>query len=435
MKKIYNLLLLSTLLLFGASNAWADVIYVYNIPSGWGSGMDASDANIYGYFYGDGEAWSSPATLVAGSKYSSSAIYAITIPSGGTWTKLILTRGTAPAFDGRKYNQSKGMVLPTDGKNYLSSYTMYSSADGDEAPGNYTWSTFNGKNMNWSIASDTEGFSTQAFVRNAVGDDFAVITATLNAGTAYDFYLFDGVSTYLKNTGTMSINHSYRWEMTTEANVNAHITPSVTGSYMFIFEFSSHRTTVIYPQSRTVGSGYFGTICVPVDATISNATLYTIEGKNDAGTKLYIAAETGDAATHLTAGTPYFFLSSGASQTVTLGSTSFATTAATVNGFVGSFVKTEVAEGNYVLSNVNTLLVSPEGGCYIASNRAYVNLTSVEPVMAPGRPIIEINLGTGEATSINNIGASEEAIKFFQNGKLFIQKNGIVYDMMGGVVR
>ncbi|MBP5221278.1 MAG: hypothetical protein J6034_11355 [Bacteroidaceae bacterium] len=39
------------------------------------------------------------------------------------------------------------------------------------------------------------------------------------------------------------------------------------------------------------------------------------------------------------------------------------------------------------------------------------------------------------ATDINNVKAIEEGVKFFQNGKLFIKKNNVVYDMMGAVVK
>ena len=54
---------------------------------------------------------------------------------------------------------------------------------------------------------------------------------------------------------------------------------------------------------------------------------------------------------------------------------------------------------------------------------------------APGLPIIAMPLEPNNATDINSIEASEKAVKFFENGQLFIQKNGVVYDMTGRIVR
>ena len=52
---------------------------------------------------------------------------------------------------------------------------------------------------------------------------------------------------------------------------------------------------------------------------------------------------------------------------------------------------------------------------------------------APG--IREIPLIPQSGTSLQNVEKSEKAVKFFENGKLLIEKNGVVYDVMGTVVR
>ena len=49
--------------------------------------------------------------------------------------------------------------------------------------------------------------------------------------------------------------------------------------------------------------------------------------------------------------------------------------------------------------------------------------------LAPSLRIVE------NATNIENIEANEKAVKFIENGKLLIMKEGVVYDMMGAVVR
>ena len=50
-----------------------------------------------------------------------------------------------------------------------------------------------------------------------------------------------------------------------------------------------------------------------------------------------------------------------------------------------------------------------------------------------GAPMIRFE--ENDATGIQNVKVSEKAVKFIENGKLFIQKDGVVYDMTGRVVR
>ena len=66
------------------------------------------------------------------------------------------------------------------------------------------------------------------------------------------------------------------------------------------------------------------------------------------------------------------------------------------------------------------------------ANRACLAVTPNQSLLAAGIRIIEEENNT---TNINNIEASDEAVKFIQDGKLFIMKNGVVYDAMGHVIR
>ena len=47
------------------------------------------------------------------------------------------------------------------------------------------------------------------------------------------------------------------------------------------------------------------------------------------------------------------------------------------------------------------------------------------------RIVIEDN----NVTNLNHVEVTKQATKFFKNGKLFIKKNGVVYDMMGSIVK
>ena len=71
------------------------------------------------------------------------------------------------------------------------------------------------------------------------------------------------------------------------------------------------------------------------------------------------------------------------------------------------------------------------GEVTITPTRAYLRIAGdeiVDPTPAPIR-IIE------NATNIQNIEGQEKAVKFIENGQMFIKKNGVVYDAMGRVIR
>ncbi len=73
-----------------------------------------------------------------------------------------------------------------------------------------------------------------------------------------------------------------------------------------------------------------------------------------------------------------------------------------------------------------------EGAAFeIAKGKAYLPLSA--GANAPSRFLI--NAQDNTATNINNTQDVEDGIKFIQNGKLFIKKNGVVYDMMGTIVK
>ena len=65
----------------------------------------------------------------------------------------------------------------------------------------------------------------------------------------------------------------------------------------------------------------------------------------------------------------------------------------------------------------------------LAANKAYLAVPDGE-IDAPARFWMDEN-----ATDIKSIDAVEEGVKFFQNGKLYIKKNGVVYDMVGAIVK
>lgn len=71
-------------------------------------------------------------------------------------------------------------------------------------------------------------------------------------------------------------------------------------------------------------------------------------------------------------------------------------------------------------------------GTYLNSGKAYI----VVPAPAEGAPSIRFVIeNENNTTGIEEIETSDKAVKFFENGQLFIQRDGVVYDMTGRAVK
>lgn len=99
----------------------------------------------------------------------------------------------------------------------------------------------------------------------------------------------------------------------------------------------------------------------------------------------------------------------------------------------GASVVSDETYDCYVLANQNNVLgfYKLETGKVVAADKAYLRLNA--GIHAPS--VIRFVDEENNATDISNVDASEEAVKFIQDGKLFIKKNGVVYDMMGTIVK
>ena len=135
---------------------------------------------------------------------------------------------------------------------------------------------------------------------------------------------------------------------------------------------------------KNLTAGNWGTICLPYAANIEGATLYSIEGVDDTANPRYISLE--DAAT-AEAGVPYIFEATESTLTATYTSAEL-TEAQTVNGLVGSFTGTSVAEGMYILSGGK--IVKCGTGCTIGANKAYIDMSLVPTTQQPGVKSIAI---------------------------------------------
>lgn len=276
----------------------------------------------------------------------------------------------------------------------------------------YKYSAWNacGTTANNSVAADAEETTME------VGGGFCayVKLAYSDVASGYAF-----IGWYDKDGKLLSSSNNYEYYPNAAAEVYAYFRPTT------------------YTRAITLVNGEkWGTICLPYSVAsdgYSGADLYSIAGKRVDGsgnpTSLVLTEETGA----LTAGRPYIFhATTDAGLSVTYSGTTAAEAGDNV-GLHGSFVAASVESGMYIF-NSNTLLKAGTG-CSVGANCAYINMSAIDPISpAPGR-YIEIPLAPNAGTNINAIDASEEVVKFFQNGKLFIQKNGAVFDMMGTIVK
>ncbi len=248
------------------------------------------------------------------------------------------------------------------------------------------------------------------------GGAWQTLTSTNTEGDAcYEVFEDQDVHVFaLRNTGTNGV-----WIRNMQIDVKASAT-----------------TMKVY--KRDVTAGDYATICLPyaVAATAhQNVTVYNIAGKRigagDVVTSIVLAEEEGA----LVAGLPYIFQSTSENATF-IYTEANAAAAGSHHGLVGTLSAISVDAPYYLLAE-NTI-VNAVAGSSLPANRAYIDMASVpeyNPSQAPGVRIVEIALNENNATDIQNIEGCEKAVKFFQNGNLYILRDGVVYDAMGKMVR
>ena len=101
------------------------------------------------------------------------------------------------------------------------------------------------------------------------------------------------------------------------------------------------------------------------------------------------------------------------------------------NGLVGVLTATAAPTNAYAIATIEGGVTKfhPCAGIEVPANKAYMIITGQN---APSLRIIEANNG---ATNIMNVDDVENAVKFIENGKLYIKKNGVTYDVVGAVVK
>ena len=185
------------------------------------------------------------------------------------------------------------------------------------------------------------------------------------------------------------------------------------------------------PYTRTVTNGNYGTICLPrASSVIEGATMYSIVGGNasDGITIEEVAS--------MEAGIPYIFQASADQLTVTM--TGARADVQDANGLVGNLGESAITvpqDGHsYILST--NLLYLVDGDVTIAPNRAYIDMSAIStkaPAQGAKRRVIATyNQATGIEDASATFGGSE---KIFENGVLYILRDGVKYNATGARVQ
>ena len=300
----------------------------------------------------------------------------------------------------------------------------------------------------FSGATWAEGAQVMADAANHLTCSYSV---ALNPGR-YEFKIIDdevwyGANGDVKRTDCTNWTLYKQGDQDYDYSINTGIIADVEGIYEFVYTYATKKLDVIYPTSftRTTTSDlYYQTLCVPFDATITNADVYEITAATTSSVTLgvpdlaYMAAGNSYIIKPKTNAPMVITMKEGGASTITPNNPVSEESA--LYGRLGeALVYDHAADGNpnwtiYILFNNEFCLVSGTATATILSTRAHLHVI-LPPQQGSAPEAIRIVMEGNEATNINNIEAVDEAVKFFQNGKLFIKKNGVVYDMMGAVVK
>lgn len=285
------------------------------------------------------------------------------------------------------------------------------------------------------------GNATSSDVDQMWVDDIELVYNSELTGAKYA-----GEDIVFDENGAASVNSFYSAEFLTDLESNgrgaiivpaydeetAILTITVYGDDYFANSTNYHSYTVQfnYPDySRDIENNKYGTLCLPFNAEVEGATLYTISDVTDNG--VILSAVEGN---NTEAGKAYIFK---ATSEELVASFSARAALGTNQGIVGNIKatdKTLTAEDNaYIIGSDNALhLIAGTATATIKQYRAYIDLSQFSANVA-GR----VRMITEEemiATDIEEVETCK-AVKFVENGNLYIKKNGRVYNALGQIVR
>ena len=297
-----------------------------------------------------------------------------------------------------------------------------------------------------SIAGTFPGataWSTNLYVLTEANDHLSASkTIHLDAGS-YQFKVVRNDAEWLSTGTTDQIDRRYNTKSNLETgHGNYNFIADIAGDYEFVFTYADNSLDITFPDFvRAAANTNYQSLCTPFDATVVGATAYELVSADGTAVNVRSVDE-------LVAGHSYLLKPDAIGDIAINYVADGAITLTPVNpdasttGFFGELVNTwtyqydDPEQANWrnffvLLDDDKFHQVRAGGEVTITPTRAYLRIAGdeiVDPTPAPIR-IIE------NATNIQDIEGQEKAVKFIQNGQIYIQKNGVVYDAMGRVIR
>lgn len=250
---------------------------------------------------------------------------------------------------------------------------------------------------------------------------------------------------YLVNGDDEAVTNWTKWDLSglgevVQVGFNIYATDFAkdgSGGLTFPAYFAYDDVAVRFPRDyyeRTgLTAGNYGTICLPRNVAADDyegAVFYKVVDRNAAGITL-------EEVTSLEKGKAYIFQATAttlrAYYTDGDDAVSEPATATTANIMQGSFLDNQVIPAGMWFIKNNQLWVSDGANDYVDANRAYLtDLTPMPSAPAPGRRRVNIPVHNDAPTSLNTVDTQDaQAVKMMQNGVIYIQKNGYLYNIQG----
>ena len=341
---------------------------------------------------------------------------AVTLVGEGTVT---FTANYAGVTDEYKASSDTYEMTVVDNRPYITLWSEdFSSYSSGDAP--------TGGEFNYS-ATDGTGGTTKIFAENYAGGTSPELLVSKNNGS------FTATITDFKScTGEFLLNFVTNKDLTVNITADEHAiettgnvksdrtktTLSFTlpqGTKVLVIEFkmttdSNARLDNIVLKgntyTRSTAAGNWGTICLPYDATVAGAKLYTIVGKEITGSE--VTAILLDEVASIEAGKPYIFKATASDVVATYTGTTY-TAAGAVNGLYGTYSAIAAGKwdtyvsGDLYLMTTSNVQAADKTTSSLAANRAYIVLDEVNNI---GSPVKGVRLGfdgTETPTGIKNL--------------------------------
>ena len=191
---------------------------------------------------------------------------------------------------------------------------------------------------------------------------------------------------------------------------------------------------VFTPTEITLGEGGYSTYSAPFKYSVSGAEVYMAWPDAEQNATKVVLTKVNDGIVPAEEGV---VLKGTAGATVTITPTDAAASdfdeeANMLMGTAAGPADASVGTYMYVLATIGGVTAFyPCGNITIPMNKAWM---TIHPA-ATAPDAIRIEFAENNATDIKSIEGSEKAVKFIENGKLYILREGVVYDVTGAMVK